>query len=71
MDRIMSTSIILLDQNSNANDVNIWYLNLLSYSPTPVVGGGVELNTWSYYSIKIRKVNNSKSFQVKLIWKLI
>ena len=34
-------------------------------------GGGVELNTWSYYSIKIRKVNNSKSFQVKLIWKLI
>ena len=33
MDRIMSTSIILLDQNSNANDVDIMVFEPLSYSP--------------------------------------
>ena len=27
----MSTSIIIFDQNFSANDVDIWYLNLLSY----------------------------------------
>ena len=40
MDRIMSTSIILLDQNSNANDVDI-----MVFDPSvllPRLGGGID-----------------------------
>ena len=50
-DRIMSTSIIILDQNFNANyvDIMVFEPSVLFTPPPPrrSLGGGGELNTWS------------------------
>ena len=43
MDRIMSTSIILLDQNSNANDVDIMVFEASLLFPRGRWGGGQKL----------------------------
>ena len=45
MDRIMSTSIILLDQNSNANDVDIMVFEASLLFPRGRWGGGYD--AWS------------------------
>ena len=46
MDRIMSTSIILLDQNSYTNDVDIMVFEPSHFPPAAVGGGGGQM-TWS------------------------
>ena len=47
MDRIMSTSIIVLDQTFNANYVDIMVFEPSVLFPPAAVWGGGELNTWS------------------------
>ena len=42
MDRIKSTSIILLDQNLNANDVDIMVFEPSVLSPPPPQLGGID-----------------------------
>ena len=45
----MSTSIILLDQNFDANDVDITvFQHSILFSPAAVWGGGEQM-TWSLY----------------------
>ena len=53
----MSTSIILLDQNSNSNDVDIMVFQpCVVFPPCRRLGGGmVELNTWSKFCIVSEK----------------
>ena len=59
IDWIMSTSIILLDQNSNANDVDIWYLNLVPYFPLWPLGGGGGWGCWRYDTWSEQSISNS------------
>ena len=48
----MSTSIILLDKNFSANDVDILYLNLVSYSaPTPPAPFGIRHMVLIFFKI--------------------
>ena len=55
MDRIMSTSIILLDQTLNANDVDIMKFELSFLFP-PVVAWEKQKNIWPKRSEKYKWV---------------
>ena len=57
IDRIMSTSIILLDQNSNANDVDIMVFEpCVLFSPCGCLGGGIEHMVQSIFLIVISTI---------------
>ena len=51
MDRIMSTSIIILDQNFNANYVDIMVFKPSVLLPPPRRSWGGGLKTWSIFSV--------------------
>ena len=56
MDRIMSTSIILLDQNSNANDVDGGYSNRRIFKPSKTLGlfkASKEFHSSDYFQVII------------------
>ena len=50
MDRIMSTSIFLLDQNSNANDVDMMVFEPASYPPCGCLGNTEHMVRKTFYS---------------------
>ena len=61
MDRIMSTSFIILDQNFNANYVDIMVFEpSVLFPPRRNLGGGGKLNSWSLNYFSQRKIIDTR-----------